>query len=318
VNKRVPKDLAASVRNRLFKLSQERNEPFEYVLTRYATERLLYRLSRSPFANRFVLKGAALFSIWYGEPHRPTRDLDFLAYGDGSEGVLHSIFRDICTIKVEPDGLIFGLDSIRIEEIREPQEYPGWRVRVDAYLGKARIPIQVDIAFGDIVIPEPQIVEYPTILPFPAPRLLSYPKETVVAEKLETMVALGIVNSRMKDFFDVWFLANNFEFDGETLTQAFAATFKRRRTEIPLEVPPALTDEFAENRDKAVQWKAFLQRTGLAIKQVKENQEAVPQDLGELIADLREFLLPPLQAAATGKEFCRVWPPRGPWAELEE
>ena len=162
--------------------------------------------------------------------------------------------------------MIFDPDSIRIEEIREPQEYPGWRVRVDTYLGKARIPIQVDIAFGDIVIPEPQIVEYPTILPFPAPRLLSYPKETVVAEKLETMVALGIVNSRMKDFFDVWFLANNFEFDGETLTQAFAATFKRRRTEIPLEVPPALTDEFAENRDKAVQWKAFLQRTGLAIK----------------------------------------------------
>lgn len=233
MSQRFPKDLAASVRARLSKLSRERNEAFDHVLTRYATERLLYRLSKSPFANRFVLKGATLFTLWCGEPHRPTRDLDFLSYGDSSPETLQSIFRDICTFKVEPDGLTFDPDSIRTAEIREPQEYPGWRVWVHAYLGKARIPIQVDIAFGDIVIPDPQEVEYPTILPFPAPRLCSYPKEAVVAEKLEAMVALGMVNSRMKDFFDVWFLARNFEFNGETLTQAFAATFERRRTDIP-------------------------------------------------------------------------------------
>lgn len=313
MSRRVPKDLAASVRARLLKLSRERNEAFDYVLTRYATERLLYRLSRSPFANRFVLKGAALFNIWCGEPHRPTRDLDFLAYGDSSQGTLHSIFRDICTLKVEPDGLRFAPDSIRIEEIREPQEYPGWRIGVDAYLGKARIPIQVDVAFGDVVIPKPQESEYPTLIPFPAPRLRTYPKETMIAEKLETMVALGMVNSRMKDFFDVWFLAHNFEFEGEMLVEAIAATFEQRRTEIPSKAPLALTDEFAEDSDKAAQWRAFLQRTGLSIKQGRGLQEAVPQELKGLITDLREFLLLPLRAAATGQEFRRVWPPRGPW-----
>ena len=315
MSRRVPKDLAASVRDRLRKLSKERNEDFNYVLTRYATERLLYRLSKSPSANRFVLKGAALFNIWCGEPHRPTRDLDFLAYGDSSQETLHSIFRDICTLEVEPDGLTFDPDSIRIEEIREPQDYPGWRIGVDAHLGKARIPIQVDVAFGDVVIPEPQEAEYPTILPLPAPRLRTYPKEAVIAEKLETMVALGMVNSRMKDFFDVWFLAHNFEFAGETLVKAIAATFERRRTEIPSKTPLALTDEFAEDRDKAAQWRAFLQRTGLSIKQGRGIQEAVPQELKELITDLREFLLPPLQAIAIGEEFHRLWPPRGPWGE---
>jgi hypothetical protein len=200
------KDVAASVRQRLLNLSRERGEDFQLTLIYYALERLLYRLSRSAARERFVLKGAMLFSVWSGAPHRATRDLDLLGKGPNDVGVLVKDFQEICWTPVEDDGLKFLAESVTGEEIRDGKEYEGVRLSFEARLGVARIPIQVDIGFGDVVLPKPVSLEYPTLLDFPAPRLLAYPRETVIAERFQSMVELGIANSRTKDFFDLWSL----------------------------------------------------------------------------------------------------------------
>jgi len=207
------KNLSASVRRRLLNLARQRNEVFDLILIRYATERFLYRLSQSEYKDRFVLKGAMLFILWMGESHRPTRDLDLLGYGDSSEAGLLSCLQHVCTKIVQPDGLIFDAKSISIRDIREGQAYQGKRVQVAVFLGKARVFLQVDIGFGDAVIPSPPEMDYPTLLDFDAPRLHTYPRETVIAEKLQAMTVLGMANSRMKDFYDIWTLARLFDFE---------------------------------------------------------------------------------------------------------
>lgn len=312
------KDLAASVRQRLFNLSRERRQPFDIVLTRYAIERLLYRLSRSKYSNDFVLKGATLFAIWTEEIHRPTRDLDLLAFGEASAERLRATFKELCTLDVEPDGLRLDPETIRVMEIRGAQEYPGQRVQLIAKLGSARIPVQVDVGFGDAVVPVPEEVEYPTMLSFPPPRLKAYPKEAVVAEKLHTMVVLGIANSRMRDFYDIWTMSRLFLFDGETLSQAIRATFERRRTEIPSTIPLALTSEFATDLDKRAQWRGFLHRSGLGNDTVDERGSGngrPTHELERVIDDLKGFLLPPLAVVGEGVNFDKTWPPKGPWME---
>ena len=182
-------------------------------LTRYAVERFLYRLSRSRHAEKFVLKGAVLFAVWARQPYRPTRDIDLLAWGDSSPDALRSLFQEICTIDVPDDALRFENDSIRISEIREEQDYPGQRVQLTAMLGKARIPLQVDIGFGDAVFPPPAVVRYPTLLDLPAPEIRAYPKEAVIAEKFQAIVALGRGNSRMKDYADLYTMAKDYGFE---------------------------------------------------------------------------------------------------------
>jgi predicted nucleotidyltransferase component of viral defense system len=297
--------MAASVRQRLLNLSRERGENFNLILTHYALERFLYRLSISRHAASFVLKGAFRFMAWTNEAHRPTRDLDLAGSGDESPERLGKAISEICWVEDAPDdGLIFDAGVIQTEAIREDQVYQGLRVKLIARLGNVPINVQIDVGFGDDVTPEPEEIDYPTLLELPAPRIRAYPKESVVAEKLQAMVAIGMPTSRMKDFYDIWTMARVFPFEGAVLAKAIAATFKRRKTVLPGDVPTALGDEFAQDAGKAAQWGAFVKRNEL---------ETGGADLPQVIASLRRFLLPPLHAAAAGKEFALNWPAGGPW-----
>lgn len=298
------KDIAASVRQRLLNRSHERGEDFQLTLIYYALERLLYRLSRSNYHDRFVLKGAMLFSVWSQTPHRATRDLDLLGQGPNDVATLVKEFREICQTPVEDDGLTFLGESVTGGEIRDGEEYEGVRLSFEARLGVARIPIQVDIGFGDVVLPKPVPLDYPTLLDFPAPHLLAYPRESVVAEKFQSMVELGIANSRMKDFFDLWFLSRQFDFDGASLSQAIHGTFTRRSTSLPSTPPLCLTPDFSNDRDKQAQWKGFLKRAGLDVQGLT---------LAQVLSQLEKFLMPPTRAAAKGETFTAQWPPGGPW-----
>jgi predicted nucleotidyltransferase component of viral defense system len=298
------RNVAASVRQRLLNLSRTTGEDFQLLLTRYAVERLLYRLAGSEYAGRFVLKGAMLFALWTGEMHRPTRDLDLLGFGDDSEAELANVFRSLCSAAVTDDGMTFAPETVRVEPIREDQEYGGRRVTFVARLGAARVDLQVDVGFGDAITPRAESVTYPTLLGMDAPRLRAYPRETVVAEKLEAMVKLGLSNSRMKDFYDVRVMAHTFPFTGSTLRDAIVATFSRRRTAIPIAPPVALTEAFAQDEAKQKQWSAFRTRNRLVEK---------VGGLGEVVAELTAFLTPPLAAAAGGVGFGLIWKAGGPW-----
>jgi len=301
-----PRDIAASVRERLLYVSRKAGDPFDLVLTRYALERLLYRIGVSPFAYRFILKGALLLELWGVDIHRPTRDLDLLGYGDLSDKQIINLFQEICTTEVKPDGLVFDQDSFSVTDIREYQEYTGKRVLFFAYLAGARIRIQVDVGFGDAVAPPPEEVVYPTILNFPAPKIRAYPMESVISEKTQTVVSLGMQNSRMKDYFDIWVLSRRFSFKGASLVRAINTTFDRRKTAIPQQIPIGLREEFALDEDKNKQWNAFLSRIGL------KRQTIV---LSEVIKRLQEFLISPLSAAAQNKQFNQFWEAGGPWTE---
>ncbi len=278
--------VAASVRQRLLNIALEDKADFGFLLTRYALERLLYRLSCSPHQDSFVLKGALLFQVWAEAPHRPTKDLDLLGRGTPSIERCRDVFGEICAMETEPDGLIFSADTIVVEKIKEEQEYEGVRIKFTANLENARIPIQVDIGFGDAVTAE--LVEYPTLLASPAPWILAYPMETVIAEKVEAMVHLGMLNSRMKDFFDVWFLAKRFPFRGDKISRAIAATFTRRGTELDREQVGKLLVELGEDQNKSVQWRAFLRKSSLA----------APFEFDVIVSAIREFL--ELQLGASG------------------
>ena len=297
-------DMAASVRQRLLNRSHERGEDFQLTLIYYGLERLIYRLSRSPHRDRFVLKGAMLFSVWSETPHRATRDLDLLGHGDHDVATLITTFKEICRTSVEDDGVVFFGDAMTGEEIREGEEYAGVRLSFEAQLGVAKIPIQVDIGFGDAVVPEPEPLDYPTLLDFPTPRLLAYSRETVVAEKFQSMVELGIANSRMKDFFDLWRLSRMFSFEGARLVDAIQATFERRRTLLPTIDPVCFTSDFSRDQNKQAQWAAFLKRAGV---------DAGGVSLFEVLPVLQRFLMPPTTAAAKREAFDTQWPAGGPW-----
>jgi len=296
---------AASVRARLLDLSRARGEDFQLALTRYGLERLMYRLSQSVHAERFVLKGAMLFLLWNEEPHRPTRDVDFLGLGDMSEDALREMFRDICRVPVEEDGVTFDPESVQVEPIRDDTEYGGLRVTLAGELSGARIPVQADVGVGDAVTPGAVTVGYPVLLDGPAPALATYPRETVVAEKYQAMVAFGIANSRMKDYYDLWVLAREYAFDAAILGKAIRNTFQRRRTAIPEGTPMGLRTEFSGDRQKVAQWRAFLSRMSPA------RPEAAP-DLDAVCGLLDAFLAVPTRAAHDD-HLQSHWPPGGPW-----
>ena len=300
MKRRVPSNAAASVRQQLYNLAKEKQEDFNLVLSRFAAERLLYRLSVSEYANDFVLKGALLFLIWSDHIYRPTRDVDLLGYGEYSLGKLETTFRKLCRIEVPDDGMVFDPDSVQSANIREDQEYGGVRITLNAFLAKTRVSMQIDIGFGDAITPGTEAVEFPLMLTLPslpALKLNAYPRETAIAEKLEAAVVLGIANSRMKDFHDLFTLAQNFSFDGELLASAVRNTFARRGTPFP-ELPIAFTAEFSSDDSKQSQWKNFLKRIGV---------RASPVDLPEVIKQLGQFLMPVLNAAEKRSEFHQVW-----------
>lgn len=301
--------LAQSVHTLLIRHARSLGVESELVLTRFATERFLYRLSRSPYAERFVLKGALLLLVWLGETVRPTRDADLLGSGDLSDEALVNIFREVCAVEVEPDAMTYLADTIRVAAIRNEDAYSGRRVTLRARLGSARLRVQVDVGLGDAVSPPPEWLDYPSLLDLPRPRLRAYRPETVIAEKVHAMVLLGINNSRMRDFFDVYTLAKSRSFAGELLTGAMRATFERRRTAIPAGLPMALTPEFAARREKQTQWKAFLSKNGLS---------SAPSNLTETVELLAQFMEPVIKAARTGKAFAASWQPGGLWESAKK
>ena len=280
------RNVGASVRARLQNLSQATGQSFELILTRYALERLLYRLSTSAFVDRFVLKGAMLLTSWFADPHRATRDLDLLGFGDPSPEAMVAAFKEILAIDVE-DGVDFDLNAVRVDQIREELEYGGLRLRTTASISGARIAVTVDVAFGDALEPGAEVIDYPCMLDLPAPRLRAYARETVIAEKFQAMVALGRANSRMKDFYDIWLLSQSFPFDDDRLARAIAATFERRETEIPADLPDALTPAFAEDEQKQRQWNAFLENVALR-----------PGSLADVITSVARFIMPHAIGAA--------------------
>ena len=277
---------ARSVQARLAQHARTIGVDPNLVLTRYAVERFLYRLSRSPHSEQFVLKGALLMMVWLGETLRPTSDADLLGFGELSDDALATIVMSVCTVPVEPDSVEFDAASVRVEPIREEAAYGGRRVRLNARAGSARLTVQLDIGIGDAVTPAAEWLEYPALLDLPRPRLRAYPRETVISEKLHAMVMLGTRNSRMKDYFDLHALAQEGAVDAVGLGAAIAATFARRSTAVPEGAPPGLGEDFAHDAVALRQWSAFVTRNRL-----------VAPPFGEVVAVVREFVREPLRLA---------------------
>jgi predicted nucleotidyltransferase component of viral defense system len=298
-----PRNTSASIRQRLLNHSTAIKADPNLVLIWYGLERFLYRLSVSIHNERFVLKGAMLFRLWGGTNFRSTKDLDLEGFLQDEAEVLREVFASICAQSVEDDGLIFDASSVKVAQIRDTQEYGGFRVLLTAKLGTAILRLQIDVGFGDAITPPPTSTEFPSILSQSRPRIRVYPRETVVAEKFEAMVQLGMTNSRMKDYYDLWFISSHFEFEGSMLTAAVQATFERRRTEIPRRAPIALTAEYAADVNHVRQWVAFTKSLGV---------EALPS-LGVVIDKISEFVLPPAIAAATEQPFIRHWEVQNGW-----
>jgi hypothetical protein len=297
------KNLAASVHARLQNHARATKRPFQELLQYYAMERFLYRLSKTPYRARFVLKGALLLHVWKAPLARATKDLDFLGHLDNSLENLEGVVRQVCSADVEPDGMVFDAATVKTERIKEDADYEGVRVRFVGLLGRARVAMQIDVGFGDVVTPAVEAITYPALLDFPAPELSGYPRETVVAEKFHAMVYLRTLNSRMKDFYDVWLLASQYAFDGALLAKAIAATFANRDTAIDV-APIAFTPDFTEQGSTLAQWTAFRNKL--------PNTEC-PAKLSKVVTFLAGFLLPIARALASGETFDRHWSPGGPW-----
>lgn len=299
-----PTNIAASVRQRLLNKARQEEVDFHLLLVRYGLERFLYRLGRSEYSSLFILKGAMLYPVWGIKGYRPTMDADLLGFGNSAEQHLTEIFMDVCDTPVVDDGVHFDPASVRVETIRDETEYGGVRVRLTGHLERARIAVQVDVGFGDVVTPDAEESDYPTLLDLPAPHLRMYPKESVIAEKFQAMIALGMANSRMKDFYDIWLRASLFEFHGPSLMQAISRTFQRRTTEVPEVTPIALTEEFHSRVEKQRQWQAFLSRN---------DYERHSVSLAEAVSLLNRFLMPVCEALHRQLDFTTTWVKGGPW-----
>ena len=280
--------------------SRMENSDFQIMLTRYALERLLFRLGASQYRERFTLKGVLLFATWLPDPHRATRDLDLLGTGSSEHAAIAEIFREICTLTVTDDGVAFDVKGLKVASIREDAEHGGVRIRTTAFIDVARIAIQIDTGFGDAITPAPVDIVYPVLLDNPAPKLRAYPVETVIAEKFHAMVHRGIANSRLKDFYDLWFIIQTFELRRSTVVEAMRRTFERRGTAPPVAQPVGLSDDYVTAW--SVRWRTFLSR---------EHMAAAPADLAVVVSDLRIFFIPLLTAASPDDQ---KWLPKGPWA----
>lgn len=288
------RNIGASVRARLLNLSKESGQNYHLLLTRYALERLLYRLTQTPHRDRFVLKGAMLMTTWFDDPHRPTRDVDLLGFGDPEPGAMLEVFREVCSVEAN-DGVAFDNDRLEVTANREDLAYGGLRLQTYASVGGARLRIVIDIGFGDAVEPGLEELQLPVLLDLPSPLLRAYARETVVAEKFQAMVMIGQANTRLKDYYDLWVLSQSYEFDTARLAVAIAATFKRRETAIPTEIPDGLCPAFYEDDAKVTQWRAFV-----------EDVAVDPGELSAVAEALAEFLMP---AAAAAAVFAEEAPP---------
>ena len=299
-------DIPASIKARLLNLARAAQMEFQHYLVRYAGERFLYRLGASECRERCVLKGAGLLTLWLPDPYRTTRDLDFLASGASDERSIREMVSAICAVPYPQDGLIFDGASIVTSPIRAAEEYRGQRVRVTAFLGKSRIPFQLDMGFGGAVTPPPVDSEYPTLLPgLAAPRVRAYRREVSIAEKFEAMVKLGRRNSRMKDFHDLWALTTAFEFEGPTLTQALVACFARRGTPWTEDVPDVLTSAFYEGDELRRRWSDYMGSGAFLV--------APPASFDVIGERVLAFFVPLRDQVVASEPFDRTWQAGGPW-----
>jgi predicted nucleotidyltransferase component of viral defense system len=297
------KNIAASVHRRLLNKAKESSRPFNELLQYFAIERFIYRLSKSPHADKFILKGALMFSAWCGLASRPTMDIDLLGSIDNRLEVISDAIKDACLMDVEADGISFNAETVDAVRITEDAEYEGVRVRVHGSLGNARVSIQIDIGFGDVIVPNPSSVSYPVILDFPAPEMKGYTMESTIAEKFQAMVKLGVLNSRMKDFYDIWVLSRTFDFKGKILTEAVEKTFENRNTVVTLDA--ALFDSsFGKDEDKNVQWRGFIRKTRLI---------NAPESFEEVVAAVKSFLEPLASSIIERRNFNSNWIAPGPW-----
>ncbi|WP_432822708.1 nucleotidyl transferase AbiEii/AbiGii toxin family protein [Trichloromonas sp.] len=296
-----PKDTASSVRHRLLSRARIDQRPFNELLQYYAMERFLYRLSQSVHADRFILKGALMLRAWRSPGVRPTMDIDFLGRTSNEEGIIAAQFRDIIAVAVAPDGLVFDPASLQTERITEDADYEGIRVRFRGTLDSARIHMQIDIGFGDVVFPGPEMSDLPTLLDSPGPRLLCYSRESAIAEKFEAMVKLGELNSRMKDFYDIWLLSRQFDFSGDNMAEAIRLTFERRETALP-GIVTAFRDEFVMM--KQIQWTAFHRRL---------RQAHIPENFADVVHAIKDFIEPLVVALSSRVAIPANWVAPGPW-----
>lgn len=302
------KNVAASVRARLLQRSREIDQEYQLVLTRYGIERLLYRLSVSAHRERFILKGAQLFTVWHQVSHRATRDLDLLGFGSCAVDDLVTVFREICSAQVDDDGIIFDPASVIGKPIRAEDLYVGVRLVFLGRIENSRIHMQVDIGFGDNLAIEPVEISFPSLLNMPLPKLRGYRMETSISEKYQALVSLGILNSRMKDYFDFWFLGHHFPFDGQELSSSINATCTRRGRTFSDENPIGLTDAFWQNLACQATWLSFWN---------KSVRTKPMLSLQQVVSFAAEFLLPPALAAAKGEPFTKSWLPGGPWTSAK-
>ncbi|GMV83881.1 MAG: hypothetical protein AMXMBFR7_50650 [Planctomycetota bacterium] len=303
MKKPAPKNLAASVHHRLLEKAKESNRTFNELLLYFGIERFLYRLSCSPHAKTFVLKGALMLTVWKIHASRSTKDIDLMGKMPNDPGKVEDVFKRICKQPCVADGLEFDPSTVNCQPIIEDAEYRGLRVQFTGYLGNARIPMQIDIGFGDQVHPLPVRESYPTLLDFPAPELNTYTRESAVAEKFHAMVKRGMLNSRMKDFFDIYMLAKQFSFSGKVLADAVSRTFETRHTELP-EEPVAFSRAFMADTAKQAQWRGFIR---------KARAQGIPQDFGTVVTAVSDLLLPVSVAVARHAPFSGTWEPPGPW-----
>ncbi len=302
-------NVSASVRALLLHLAKRQGHPYNEILQYYVIERFLYRLSRSPYSELFILKGALMFQLWGQISGRSTKDVDLLGMTEHSVESTIDIMRKCLSLVVPDDGVRFDADTIEGSEIRVQEKYRGARLRFRAFIGTARLHLQVDVGFGDVVIPGPQTLAYPTLLDHAEPLLLGYTPESMIAEKVHTLIVRDMANTRLKDFYDMWLLARCRTFHGRVLTEAIKATFVRRGTPLPDEPPLALTATFFEDPVKQSQWQAFLRKARLG--------QADVSPICEVFSELRGFLLPPLSAAASGSPLVMEWPAGGPWRTVD-
>lgn len=302
MKKRILKDVVTSVRNRLLSLARRNDEPFEQILILYGLERFLFRLSQSLFKDKFVLKGGLLLVGFGFSQARPTRDIDLLGLLDGDIESVSKAIKIIGSMDFD-DGLTFDFNSISYEIMSPNSEYPGFRFKFVGHLGQARIPMQIDIGFGDCMIPDPREMKFPTLLEMPSPKIIAYSMETVIAEKVEAALDLAGLNSRMKDFYDIWVLSQKYTFGGRALKEAMSATCTKRKTSIRSD-SEMFSKDFSERSDKQVQWSAFIKK-GLFT--------GVPEKFSRLMIDIRTFILPIVRSIENEESFKFIWPVGGPW-----
>ncbi len=298
------KNIGASVRGQLQNKAKEKHRPFAEVLQYFGMERFLYRFSCSEYADKFILKGALMFTVWHVPERRTTLDIDFLARFDNQIASIERMIKDVCKTDVIPDGLVFDSKSVKGQRIKEGADYEGVRVKFTGFLQRSRIAMQIDIGFGDSIYPGPKAIEYPVILDFPKPRLKGYPTESVISEKFEAMVKLSLLNSRMKDFYDIGLMIRQFDFDGSELTEALKRTFAHRKTAFPEDRTLFAEQIYDEKSDRQTLWKAFLN---------KEDVKHAPLELSAVAKEIEQFLLKPLDAIKKEQEFNREWKATGHW-----